>query len=307
MSQQFFYCSELSRQAAEKTYGTASTGQVWLLLEYPFAWGPQALHDSALAPALKDFLNLTIKSIPRSRFLFIKRDRACGETVNFFVVRTRERAPFAVRFDLSHYDQLAEIDIAAVAAGKSGAGGHRADEPLFLVCTHGKRDKCCAKFGYPLYKALREQAGDAVWQSSHVGGDRFAANLICFPHGLFYAHVTPAAGRAIIGEYRERRLLLEKYRGRACYANPSQAAEFFIRAEAGLRGVDDLRHLGCERTNEQGWRVRFLEPGAGVTHEAMLAARESPFRSFITCGATEAKHVAQYVLAGYRTQSAAAG
>ncbi len=306
MSRDFFYCSELSRQAAEKIYGTASTGQVWLLLEYPFAWGPQALHDSALSPTLKDFLNQTIKSVPRSRFLFIKQERACGETVSFFVVRAREREPFIVRFDLSHYDQLAEIDIASVAAGKSLAAGSRRVEPLFLVCTHGKRDKCCAKFGYPLYKSLREQAGDAVWQSSHVGGDRFAANLICFPHGLFYAHVTTEAGRAIIGEYRERRVLLEKYRGRACYANPSQAAEFFIRAEADLRGVDDLRHLGCERTDAEGWRVRFLEKGAGITHEATLAYRESDFRSFITCGATEPKRVAQYILADYRAQSASA-
>jgi hypothetical protein len=167
---------------------------------------------------------------------------------------------------------------------------------MFLVCTHGRRDKCCAKFGYPLYKALHASTDEAVWQSSHVGGDRFAANLVCLPHGLFYAHVTESAGQKIIEEYREGRIVLDKYRGRACYSHPVQAAEFFIRCETGILGVDELRYIGTERLEDKGWRVKFEHPTTDTTYEADIKARLSDFQNYITCDAVEEKEVHQFVL-----------
>lgn len=298
MSQPFFYCSELSRSHAEKPLGTASTGVLWLLVEYPHAWGRNALHDSDLSTQVKAYLNNIVKTVPRSRVLFIKQGRTAKRDLNFFVVRAREREPFIVRFKLSSHERLTSIDVAEVAAKKSLAGGVIEDNPLFLVCTHGRRDKCCAKFGYPLYKALREQASDSLWQSSHVGGDRFAANLICFPHGLFYAHVTEDTGREIICRYKERRLALGNYRGRACYSSPVQAAEFFIRRTSGLSDLDGLRHLSRERVDASTWRVRFIS--AGQIHEAVIKSSPSAFQTYATCQATEERQVTQYLLDDYR-------
>jgi hypothetical protein len=298
---QLFYCSELSRQAAEKSYGTASIGLVWLLIEYPPAWGPHALKDSSFSPSLKEHLNRILKTIPRSRLLFIKQEPGRKERLKFFVVRSRESEPFIVKFDLDHHEQLLEIDIAAAASGNLSAGGVLLDQPLFLVCTHGKRDKCCAKFGYAVYKSLREGSGADVWQSSHVGGDRFAANLICFPHGLFYAHVTEGGGPAIVEEYRRGRLVLSEYRGRACYSFPVQAAEFFIRKETNLNGLDQLRYLGQERIEETTWRVRFVTKAGGVLHQAQVACRLSEFQTQITCHSSEAKSVTQFHLEDYQT------
>jgi len=294
-----FYCSELSRRAEEKTFGTASTGGTWLLLEYAGAWGPKVLEQSALAPPVKAFFRRTLETIPRSRLLFIKRGRAGGSTFSFFVVRSRERAPFAVRFELDSYARLPELDLARAAAGDAAAaGGVVTRDPVLLVCTHGRRDKCCAKFGVPVYKSLRESAGEGVWQSSHVGGDRFAANLVCFPHGLFYAHVTEESGRAAAAEYAAGRMLLGKYRGRACYANHVQAAEFFTRAETNLKGLDELRFRDSERLGERNWRVRFA--GAGAVYEAGVSCRPSEFRNHITCHSAEPKSVPQFVLDDFR-------
>ncbi|MCA1594656.1 MAG: hypothetical protein LC754_18905 [Acidobacteria bacterium] len=300
MSQQPFFCSELSRNASEKTFGTASVGEVWLLVEYTLAWRPRALDESVLSPKIKRHVSRLLKSIPRSRVLFIKQGRDCGTDIRLFVVRSRERSPFVVEFSLDSYEQLMEVDIAAAAAGTPGAGGEVTNEPLFLVCTHGRRDKCCAKFGFPLYRSLREKIGGAVWQSSHIGGDRFAANLVCFPHGLFYAHMTEASSAAIIREYGERRLVLDKYRGRACYANPVQAAEFFIRAESGLAGLDELRFLKRERLSETNWRVQFVETGGGSIHEAQVVSRPSSFQHRITCHAATETSVPQFELESYR-------
>lgn len=300
MSRDLFYCSEQSRRAGEKVYGTASIGDVWLLIEYPYGWGPKALDDSALAPAVKTYLNKVLKTVPRSRLLFIKRERACEGPVSFFIVRCRESDPFVVKFELDNYEQLTEIDVTATASGDTLGGGVLTREPLFLVCTHGRRDKCCAKFGRPLYKSLREHEPEAVWQSSHVGGDRFAANLLCFPHGLFYAHVSEEGGKRIAGEYRVGRLVLDEYRGRACYSYPVQAAEFFIRSESGTTAIGELRRHGFERLSQEASRVRFIAKGDGSIHEVKVRAGMSEFQNLITCGSGAERRVIQYVLDDYR-------
>ncbi|MBD0327231.1 MAG: sucrase ferredoxin, partial [Pyrinomonadaceae bacterium] len=177
--------------------------------------------------------------------------------------------------------------------------GELVTEPLYLVCTHGKRDKCCAKFGFPLYKSLRKERDGSVWQSSHVGGDRFAANLLCFPHALFYAHMTEESAERVVSDYERGEIVLEKFRGRACYSYPVQAAEFFIRRESGLKGIGDLRGLSNERIETDGWRVRFSTADAHEIHEAVVRRRNSSFHNFITCSDVERKSVVQFELDAY--------
>jgi len=306
MSRPFFYCSNLSRASGEHSFGTASVGGTWLLIEYREAWGAHALEDSTLSAAIKSHLNKFCKTVPRSRFLFIRQERLRPEPISCFIVRSRESAPSIEQFELSSYEDLLKFDLAALAAGGSPEGGVRLEVPLYLVCTHGKRDKCCAKFGYALYKSLREgeakgsgDGGARVWQSSHVGGDRFAANLVCFPHGLFYAHVTEDAGRRIIEGYERREVLLDGYRGRACYSYSVQAAEFFIRAETGLNALDALRYRRHDRTGDRSWRVTFAATD-GKLHEAHIAARTSEYHNYITCQSIEERPVVQYVLENYQ-------
>ncbi|MDT7602977.1 MAG: hypothetical protein QOF61_974 [Acidobacteriota bacterium] len=300
MIQPPFYCAELSRGSGEQVFGTASTGEVWLLVEYPYGWGAHALESSALSPAVKSHLSDLLKTIPRSRLLFIKQHARPDGRFNFFVVRAREQRPYVVELTLSDYEDLRSVNVAAIAAGESTGGGVLMRDPLYLVCTHGRRDKCCAKFGYALYKHLRERAGASVWQSSHVGGDRFAANLLCFPHGLFYAHVTHEAGARIMEEYGRGRIVLENYRGRACYTQQLQAAEYFVRVESGLKGLGELSHAGGARISANVWRFRFNAPAEERFYEAQVSSRASEFANFITCGATEAKQVQQFVLEEFR-------
>src|ERR1041384_5679553 len=300
MSRGFFYCSELSRQRGEPRYGTASIGDVWLLVEYPFGWGAQAFHDSALTTEVKAQLTAALTSIPRARLLFIKQDPPRRQQIKFFVVRSRPREPFIAEFTLAAYDELLQLDIAAAASGDVNSTGVRRSETLFLVCTHGRRDKCCAKFGYLLYKNLRAGGEAHVWQSSHVGGDRFAANLVCFPHGLFYAHVTDTDAQSILKAYRERRLLLDKFRGRACYPHAVQAAEYFVRAESDITGLDDLRLLARERIAAASWRIRFAAPPSRKLYDVTISSRVSAFHQLLTCDATSEKSVEQFSLDEYR-------
>lgn len=300
-----FFCSELSRLSGERSIGTASAGAVWVLLEYPHGWGRRALEDSALSSEVKKFFNDTLARIKHSRILFIKTDRGRGEEhMNLFVVRCRERSPFVARLRLEKYDDVTALDLTLVASGRDLQGGEVSRGPLYLVCTHGRRDKCCARYGVPLYNALREFAGDAVWQSSHVGGDRFAGNLVCFPHGLFYSHATPESGRRIVEEYGARRVLQEEFRGRACYSHFIQAAEFFVREESGIVGIEALRFLSSVPAGSAAWRVSFVEEGTRRLHEVLVVSRMSDFQNFITCHSEEERPVPQFQLEEYRVVSA---
>ncbi|HEX8853675.1 MAG TPA: sucrase ferredoxin, partial [Pyrinomonadaceae bacterium] len=282
------------------------------------AWGAHALEDSDLSAHVKKHLARTVRSAPRARLLFIKQESAVEqrrdagaqaerEGFALFVVRTRERDPFVLKFRLESYEQLMELDLMPFASREgsvplelAGAGGLVSRDPLFLVCTHGRRDKCCAKFGYALYKSLRGRVGESVWQSSHVGGDRFAANLVSFPHGHFHAHVSEETGGRVTEEYASGRLVLDGYRGRACYGAGVQAAEFFVRRESGLAGVDELSLLRREQDAEARLRVLFLARTDGRVHEATVSCVDSPFSNYITCHATEPRRVVQYALDEYR-------
>ena len=295
-----FFCSDLSRLVDEQTIGTASIGNIWLLLEYPFAWERKAVEESALSTRVKEFLRDVVMTLPRARVLLIKKDRLRSTDLAFYVVRSSEHTPFAVKFRIRDYEQLTELDIASIASGEVVSGGETVDGPLFLVCTHGRRDKCCAKFGYPLYKTLSASSVEAVWQSSHVGGDRFAANLVCLPHGLFYARVNESTGQNIIAEYSAGRIVLDNYRGRACYPHAVQAAEYFIRSETGLIGVDELRYTSAERLNQTSWRVRFGNANDESAFEADVTTHVSEFQNYITCDAVEEKPVFHFKLEGIR-------
>jgi hypothetical protein len=302
MSRPFFYCSQLSSQFDEHSYGTASRGEVWLLLEYAYPWGPKAFKDSAILPEIKVHIERVLKATPRSRLLLIKRDRVRTGNLSVFVVHSRERNPFTVRMHFDRYEELLEMDASLLASDRIPKSGELLDQPLFLVCTHGRRDKCCAKFGYPLYRFLKASCGGSVWQSSHVGGDRFAANLVCFPHGLFYGRVSEEQGTEILDEYCRGSVVLETYRGRASYSHVTQAAELFVRRESGLIGVDDLLFDGAKRIAENYWRVSFMESGNGAEHVAEIKRSASQFQTYITCHSDHVRNVVQFAMDDYSSK-----
>jgi hypothetical protein len=108
------------------------------------------------------------------------------------------------------------------------------------VCTHGRHDPCCAERGRPLVRALSEAYPEQTWECSHLGGDRFAGNLLCLPHGISYGRVAAEDGATIATEYLLGRLDLAHLRGRGSYPFAVQAAEWHLRTRLGSTGVDDL-------------------------------------------------------------------
>ena len=71
-------------------------------------------------------------------------------------------------------------------------GWRRREQRLILVCTNGRHDQCCANRGRPLVRALRETRwADQLWECSHIGGDRFAANVVVLPDSIYFGRVEP--------------------------------------------------------------------------------------------------------------------
>src|SRR5262249_33076889 len=184
-----FFCSDLSKNVCEPIFGTASAAKIWLLLEHPEPWGRKALLDNRMPDQVKAFLNSALERIEGGRFQLIRRGYSQIGLINFFIVAARESSPYIQHFKLKEYEELLDLDIRELIRRPNPAAGVHNKSPLYLVCTDGVHDKCCAKFGLRTYKCLRAKFGGNVWESSHVGGDRFAANLVCFPHGLFFGRV----------------------------------------------------------------------------------------------------------------------
>jgi hypothetical protein len=180
------------------------------------------------------------------------------------------------------------------------------EHPLLVVCTHGKRDRCCARHGRPLYDALRAAAPRGeVWQSTHVGGDRFAGNVVALPQGTFHGRVGPDDVPGLLAALGTRRVDLEHYRGRSGYPFHVQAAERALRAAGGLLGIDDLVLLASERRGEDAWHVRFRTPDGAVHRLDVVAELGEP--ELLTCEAAELRRPRRYRVTGHVVRRARAG
>jgi hypothetical protein len=280
------FCAEVSNESSESLAATASRVDYWILVEYRGLWDRDVLGGSLLSAELKTHLRAQLDGLGHARLLFVKKPerRSYGRRQLFFgSSRPGAERFFGLEFD--RHDDLVGLDFADLLAS-ADTPGVPVSHPLLVVCTHGKRDRCCAKQGRPLYEALRREAeSDWVWQSTHVGGDRFAGNVVLLPEGVYYGRVLPEDVPRLLDERSRGNLLLERYRGRSAFSFPVQAAEQALRAEEELAGIDDLAYAGGERVDNSAWRVRFRDP-LGVMHEVDVVEELSEEPVYLTCGAS---------------------
>jgi len=275
-------CAEVSAGLAEPVGATASRVDNWILLEYRGLWSPDPLRGSMLAPEVKAHLSQQLAR-PRSRLLFIRRPRHERHGVVCYTATTRERGSTLHRLELEVHEELVGLDLFGADRGEP------VEEPLFAVCTHGKRDRCCARYGRPLYDALHDQVDpEWVWQCTHVGGDRFAGNLVCFPEGLYFGRVGLGDVLQLLDHYLGGRIYLDCYRGRCVYSMQVQAAERAVRERTGLDRVDDLELAGVD-----GARVTFL--AGGKRHEVEVERMEGE-PMYLTCDSDVMKRPVRWVV-----------
>jgi hypothetical protein len=232
-------CSVLAERLGEDLAATAPKARRFLLLEQPGPWsGRNAVTHSDLDQGLaREILALGDEAGVKVHLIRRSARRAALEQRVCFIADTRRDRPWIERHVLRDPAEVLGLDLTErepVAPWQ---------EPVYAVCTHGKRDPCCARRGRPLARALKAARPEQTWEIGHIGGHRFAATFLAFPHGLAFGRVPAAAGPRIVAALEAGEIDLEHLRGRAGEPPVVQAAEIFVRRELGLRAVDELTVL----------------------------------------------------------------
>lgn len=273
-------CAELSEAAGEPLGATAVTARSWLLLEVPGSWPRDVSAPGALPPGAEGAVSAWLEETPGARLQFVRRPGRAGRRRLAFVVRAAEGLHDVRRFELDDLDGLASADLAD--------GGELLDGSLVLVCGHGSRDQCCSLRGTAVFGALARRLGEEeLWVSSHLGGHRFAANVLVLPAGLQFGRVTPDQAPYVVARALAGRIELDRYRGRTSYDAAAQAAERAVRAAADIDRVGDLELVAQEngRVRFRAWDGRewaaVADEVQGPPVPASCGDEPAPQRSFI--------------------------
>jgi len=271
-------CSTASRARAEPLWATASTVESFLLIEEPGPWGPHALHSRRLPDAVRAAMRDWERRLGIRTLLIRRPGRAAPGASRVFVANTRHG--WVQTTDLMDLAGVAALDLTGIR-GRHGVGLEPHDEPVLLVCTHGRHDPCCAERGRPLAAALARAWPDLVWEASHVGGDRFAGNLVVLPRGDYFGGLDPGNGPGVVDQYLAGRLDPEFHRGRSSQSWVVQAAVHAARLHAGAFGFEDVAVLG-QSGGAPERRVRLLVRGRSIDALVRVSASEA---TRLTCHA----------------------
>jgi len=280
-------CSVQALLRGDSAVATAPPARRWLLVEQPGPWGRDALLESRfdsrvasrLAARARE-LGIRIQMVRRTGDRLVDSGRRWGvadTTPGVQTVRWSTRASD---------DELLQLPW-------DGSVGTPSAVPTYLVCTHGAHDVCCAVRGRPLARALPTAGLPAdVWETSHLGGDRFAANVVVLPWGFVYGQVPPDGG-GLVAAHAAGQVVLPFLRGRAGLAPAAQAAQHAARTELGLLGVDDLaprrvQALAAPAPGIDRYEVVLAGPDGDLL--VTVESRLSPQAQRLTCAAPNPGH-----------------
>ncbi len=218
------YCSEVSAAAGENMLGTAPEVDFWILLEYRETWSRKPLEDNNLPQRVQDWLTAQLDKLTSEgrlpRFQFLRKPGRPSPQLSLLTcsggeLRLRE---FDSYLDLLDSDVHTDSDSVI-------------ESNQYFVCTHGTRDLCCARFGLPTCRRLIELSNGRVWQTSHLGGHRYAPNVLALPSGRLYGRVHPESAESFFHTVESGKVSIEHLRGRSEFPKEAQACEFLVDVE----------------------------------------------------------------------------
>lgn len=212
-----FRCSFASVEDAEPIIGTAPADPEILLVECPGPWGRDAVTDNRLPDVVRDHLAaLDLKVLLLRRY-----DGSAGPGTRVFLASATADG-FDVRGAvLDRPEDLLELDLPGMAAY---------DDLLWLVCTNGKRDRCCAELGRPIAGLLAQEWPEGTWETTHLGGHRFSGTLLALPSGLTLGRLDTSNALAACEAVARGEVPTEVARGRAGRSGAEQARELHVLA-----------------------------------------------------------------------------
>ena len=290
-----FRCASASLLRDEPVGGTASTVRAFLLLEHPGPWGVDALRDARLPDGLGPRLRAA-GAETGVRVLLVRRPgaRPSGGDPWVLAAHADPRRPRLEAGRVADLGEALDLDLAGLRAGRpSGLPAY--DGSVLCVCTHGRHDACCAERGRPLALALGQAHPEETWEVSHIGGDRFAGNLLVLPHGLYYGRLDPPAALAVAGSHLSGQLDLDHLRGRSGHPMPVQYAEIALRRELAETRLDALTLTARSVADEVTEAVFDV---AGASYVVRVRTTRGPDLERLTCRAGRDNPVPRHELLG---------
>jgi hypothetical protein len=267
------WCADVRAALGEPLIATApERAASWLLVEHAGPWPSDELPQDLPEQAATAIRAATDAGIRPQLIRPVGRRRREDSTV--VVASCRQGSRWVERRTSTDLRALVDLDLDALAAGDPPRFGTPAPEPVVLVCTHGRRDVCCARLGRPVAALLDAHLPGLVWETTHVGGDRFAPNVVALPDGSYHGAVSAADVPALAQALLSGEVLLPLSRGQAGVPPAAQAADHFVRTHLGQTRVDAVRLVGMAPAPDgrtcvelavgaQAWRVHVLSrPGA---------------------------------------------
>lgn len=273
-------CAPSARHRCDPLTATAAPASRWLLIEAPGAWGRHALRQSLLEPEVAEGL-LAATSEQGVRIQVIRRPPARGRPGRrrrWAYVDSGAQTPTSW---WGEYDEDAEL----LNLSLDGSQGSLSTEHIFLVCTHARHDACCALYGRPAYSALARAYPDSTWETSHVGGDRFAANVVILPDGLYYGGLDGDSAPAVVATHLAGRIEPTYYRGASVQAVPTQAAEHYLREHLGERRISAVIPLDLRQIDLARWVARLAHLN-GAQFDVEVSSTHSTALNRLTCSAS---------------------
>lgn len=221
MSQLF--CADLSREQHDPLAGSGAHAERNLLISWPRAkWTRNLRHASDMPAPLVRRLD-AIAAEGRRVNLIHRREQARDSHQVFLMPERR-------RFVVPREALEAFLDAWQAQSPLTAWEQAPVEGDLLLCCTHGKKDKCCAKYGYRTYKQLADAVTAhglpfEVWESSHLGGCRFAASVVLLSPVRKYGRITPRQTLPFLEAEARGRRFLPGYRGDSRLTPAQQCAQ----------------------------------------------------------------------------------
>lgn len=234
-----FRCSAASAEDDESLAGTALTDTDLLLVEAPGPWGHDAVRENRLAAPVREHL----AALDGVKVLLLRRPRgSSGPGTRVFRAR-REGVGFAVTTTvLPDPLDLVDLDLTTLTPY---------DGPLWLVCTNGRRDRCCAEIGRPIAEVLSRRWPEGTWETTHLGGHRFSGTLLALPSGFTLGRLDANNVGDVCDALERGEVPVEHCRGRAGLPGTAQVKELHVLA-GGSPDVEVVAHPGPLRRQSCG-------------------------------------------------------
>ena len=290
-----FRCADAALERDEPMFATASQVERWVMVEQSGPFSGESIPAGRLSrPALTHLSGLA--NGINARLVLIRRPpgAAAEDGLRVFYADVRPGHEQLRSLLVADEDALAGLELDGPGWSAFGTG-------LFLVCTHGKHDPCCAVKGRPVVAALAEELEPGrVWEISHVGGDRYAANVVAIPSGLYLGRVEPEEASAVAQLVDSGHVPVHYLRGRSSISPPGQAAQHFARTVGGYGrcdGVNDLLPHTFALSPQDGraaWTVLLSAPDGDVSVTVRRVNSSAPAQ--LTCHVEAEKYYPAFEL-----------